>query len=281
MTSNSSSSSNQPLVTIDLDVDDMDFTESEVRNAERVMNSGRTLANSTSYPDVYHVAEDSDISGMIDLCDSDFSDDDIEELSNDEVPVTVPVSFGRPNIPPGITYLQERLRAIHSGDFDIFHGVPDGRMSDIFARIQERIRSQALIIDRMSMYQLQPQVSPCEILSKLRVRKLTSSVEVSTLGACPICLEEYRLRMSVYVIPGCEHLVHKPCMNKWITQSYRHTCPLDNLPINVSVTPHVDPITPVEIAHAVFPTNPNRRSRTNSRANLPLRRSSRLIRRIG
>ena len=208
-------------------------------------------ANSASaLPEVYEI--DADLS-EIDLCDSELSE--VEEVSPETEPAYNWYRSAFPHVVRQEDPIVERMLGLRMNRA----AVSESLQSDIFARILDQVRSQALIINRLSGYQ-PTSVSPSVILSKLVARRIANTSEAVSLGSCPICLEGYTARMTVRVIPGCEHLVHKPCMDKWIMQSNKNTCPLDNLPIEI---PEVIP-TPVEIAQAAFGS----------------RRSSRLRRRL-
>jgi hypothetical protein len=78
---------------------------------------------------------------------------------------------------------------------------------------------------------LNPFVPPDLVLSRCPVRRIWSANEALSLGVCPICLEPYRQRMMVRTLPSCRHVVHKPCIDKWIRKSHKYRCPLDNLNI--------------------------------------------------
>lgn len=85
---------------------------------------------------------------------------------------------------------------------------------------------------------LNPFVPPDLVLSRCPVRRIWSANEALSLGVCPICLEPYRQRMMVRTLPSCRHVVHKPCIDKWIRKSHKYRCPLDNLNI---VPDHIEP----------------------------------------
>ena len=65
------------------------------------------------------------------------------------------------------------------------------------------------------------------ILHSLPVERVTSSDAAKELGSCPICLVDYRIRMTVRVLP-CGHKIHKTCFDSWAKRKLK--CPLDNLP---------------------------------------------------
>ena len=225
----------------------------------------RAVASQQEYrhirPQRYEVGSRDSTPAEIDLCESDFTEVEVIDLlaagsSRPAEPRRFPHAFGHPSV---------------LGDFMRGESpIAESRMNEIFARIQDRIRVQAMMIDRLTAFQIdfRPRVAPSVILSSLGVRRLTCPAEAASLGACPICLETYRIRMSVRVLPGCGHLVHRTCMDKWISRSFKYTCPLDNIPIEpAEERSPVSASSAVEIAEAVFPRR-------------DVRRSSRLRRRI-
>ncbi len=80
---------------------------------------------------------------------------------------------------------------------------------------------------------------PKTLLGKLAVTRIRTSSEAASLGSCPVCLEPYKPRMTLRLLPGCGHMVHKPCMDKWIERCTpgRYTCPLDNTSVSVPQSP--------------------------------------------
>jgi hypothetical protein len=114
-----------------------------------------------------------------------------------------------------------------------FSNDPD--VESIFARIQQHLRNQAAILGHVGLFgiDIPPRIPPERIIDKLLTKRVASPTEAHMLGSCPICLEAYRPRMLVRILPGCGHMVHKGCMDKWILKSRKYTCPLDNLPITV------------------------------------------------
>lgn len=225
--------------------------------------------------DVYDVDQESSLS-EIDLCDTDLSDVEIHEISESR-----PTDWSTTDIHPVIMQptgfqdqdIVERMLGLRmNGSF-----FSEAHQSNVFARILEQVRSQALIINRLSSYHIEsvPRISPSAVLAKLATHRLKNKAEAELLGSCPICLETYKPRMSVRILPGCKHLVHKPCMDKWISQSHKYTCPLDNLAIDVSET--ATSASAVEIAEAAFPANRRGNIRRNTGTQ---RRSDRIRRRI-
>jgi hypothetical protein len=69
-------------------------------------------------------------------------------------------------------------------------------------------------------------------LQQVPVERISSKTEAEQLGSCPVCLCEYKARMSVRVL-SCGHKVHKPCFDAW-TKRGRFTCPLDNVKLSGS-----------------------------------------------
>jgi hypothetical protein len=67
---------------------------------------------------------------------------------------------------------------------------------------------------------------PADFLSGVAVERIESKTAAEELGSCPICLADYKLRMTVRVL-SCGHKIHKPCFDAWIRKG-RFTCPLDN-----------------------------------------------------
>ncbi len=66
-------------------------------------------------------------------------------------------------------------------------------------------------------------------LSGISVERIESKTAAENLGSCPICLVDYKARMSVRVL-SCGHKIHKPCFDAWSKKGGRRfTCPLDNM----------------------------------------------------
>ena len=107
---------------------------------------------------------------------------------------------------------------------------------DPLARMHEEFITHVLSLTRAevtgsALTVFNPFIPPDLILNRCPVRRIWSANEASSLGVCPICLEPYRQRMMVRTLPNCRHIVHKPCIDKWIRKSHKYRCPLDNLSI--------------------------------------------------
>jgi len=203
-------------------------------------------------------------SSAIDLCDSD--DSDVEIVRLDDGPDSPLLLRARP-----IDSVASDAR--FSSNF-VFGFPFEGELTqhrfmpgfDFIEHIQERIRTQAMLLERLRVFSvdIRPPVPPSIIIQSLPVRRVKDMADASALGACPICLEPYKPRMTVRVLPSCGHAVHKPCMDKWICKGYKYTCPLDNRPIDT--TDLERPIVSV--------------ASPNDERPQPLRRSSRMSRRL-
>lgn len=163
---------------------------------------------------------------LIDLCDD--TEDDVVEVG-----VSVPAT-SREDFSVSISQSSVGLSEV----FTIIDLIDEGGgVESIFSRIQQHLRAQAMFLGQIGLLgtpNLIPSIQPKVLLGQLPIRRLSGITEAESLGACPICLEQYKPRMQVRTIPGCGHVVHKTCMDKWITKSHRNTCPLDNIPIQVS-----------------------------------------------
>ncbi len=73
-----------------------------------------------------------------------------------------------------------------------------------------------------------PAVNHRAAIQRLPVHKIASSDEAKLLGTCPICLTDYRVRMTLRILP-CGHKIHKTCFDRWAVRKFK--CPLDNLSI--------------------------------------------------
>jgi hypothetical protein len=71
------------------------------------------------------------------------------------------------------------------------------------------------------------------LLDHIPISRVATDEEANSLGSCPVCLIGYRKQMQVRRLPGCGHLVHKPCFDRWIYGSSRYSCPLDNTDIRI------------------------------------------------
>lgn len=76
-------------------------------------------------------------------------------------------------------------------------------------------------------------VSPQVLLDYVPVTRIKTAEEAISLGSCPICLNEYKARMLVRVLPDCGHSIHKTCFDKWVWRAPRYSCPLDNIEIRI------------------------------------------------
>ena len=205
-------------------------------------------------------------SSVVDLCDSD--DSEVEIIRYDDGPDSPIVLRSRPT--------ESTVNDQHYSRNFMF-GIPliDGRTEprflsgfDFMEHIQERIRTQAILLERLRVFSIdiRPQVPPSTIIDSLPIRRVKDMAEAAALGACPICLEPYRPRMTVRVLPSCGHSVHKPCMDKWISKGLKYTCPLDNRAI--------------EVSNASAADMPQSTSSLHSETRQPLRRSSRMSQRL-
>lgn len=68
-----------------------------------------------------------------------------------------------------------------------------------------------------------------QLLASTLIKKVTSTAHARELGSCPICLGVYKTRMSLRVLPGCGHELHKTCFDDWVRKGRKWRCPLDNL----------------------------------------------------
>jgi hypothetical protein len=173
-------------------------------------------------------------SSEVDLCESDHSE--VEFVGISQFPNS---NRSLPSNEP-----ERRVRDVSPLENMIIH-FPWGSNSSsepfdlsMFQHIQERIRTQAMLIERLRLFNVdtRPTIPPKTIINSMKVAKIKDTAEAASLGSCPICLEAYRPRMSVRILPGCGHMVHKPCMDKWITKSLKYTCPLDNKAIDIPET---------------------------------------------
>ena len=168
----------------------------------------------------------------IDLCDE----------TDNEVVEVVPSRDSSESLPP-VRVAYPRPVDLSTPDFgrmrELISASSIGASTDvdsIFARIQQHLRSQAVYLGQAGFlnFDTRPRVPAHLVLEKLSVRRVSTLAEAVSLGQCPVCLDPYKPRMQVRVLPGCGHAVHKTCMDKWITKSHRYTCPLDNIPIDLS-----------------------------------------------
>ena len=190
--------------------------------------------------DIPIYVDDSSDSSEIDLCDTDISDVEVVGLSH----------FPIANNSSASTNTAFRRSQDISPFEDIMIHFPWGAPSGLhrtensssafglsmFQHIQERIRTQAMLIERLRLFNVDtsPTIPPKTIINSMPIERVKDLAEASSLGSCPICLDPYKPRMTVRVLPGCGHRVHKPCMDKWITKSLKYTCPLDNSAIKIS-----------------------------------------------
>ena len=73
---------------------------------------------------------------------------------------------------------------------------------------------------------------PCTFLKFMTVERVKNAAHAEELGACPICLCEYKPRMALRKMPGtCGHLIHKTCFDAWLQKVGDFKCPLDNTPL--------------------------------------------------
>jgi len=69
-------------------------------------------------------------------------------------------------------------------------------------------------------------------LSVIPEKRVRNSAEAAELGSCPICLNDYKPRMSLRIMTSaCGHRIHKTCFDKWLCSRGVFKCPLDNLPL--------------------------------------------------
>lgn len=176
-------------------------------------------------------ADDEDGPISVDLCDTDLSD--IEVIDIEETRLDNRRFRDGSTIPNTISHMLDPRVLVPASFGPVHVHRPD--MLTIFSHIHERLRAQAMLLERMPMFAVdaRPRIPPSVILQGLLVRRIVSQEEANELGFCPICLEPYKPRMLVRILPKCDHLIHKTCMDKWITKSHRLTCPLDNIPIEV------------------------------------------------
>lgn len=227
-------------------------------NVTHSENRNRSSSSDAGVSEI-HILSDS---SAIDLCDSDFSDIEVVGIDGPPTPAHIrqnsrDASLDDPWWPRDIVF-----------DFSWQNsGQPSSARPgfDFIQHIQERIRTQAMLIERLRVFSVdvRPPVPPSIIIQSLPVRRVKDMAEALSLGSCPICLEPYRPRMTVRVLPACGHSVHKPCMDKWITKGCKFSCPLDNQPIE-------PPPSAQTVIRSVAPI---------SEPSQPLRRSSRMSRR--
>ena len=235
----------------------------------------RPMSSCPIYEELICEIEDEDIIHLddpIDLCDE--TDEEVVEVGVN-IPASQPVHspISPLHILPFRLHPPSSADGITSGVIHVpfmpFGGDPD--IDSIFARIQQHLRSQAAILGHVGLFgaEIPPRIPPERVLDKLATRRISCAVEAQSLGSCPICLDPYRARMLVRVLPGCGHLVHKGCMDKWIVKSRRFTCPLDNIPINVEdvvnrespLDPHRGPETARNVATSQYGTGIRRSMR--------------------
>ena len=48
---------------------------------------------------------------------------------------------------------------------------------------------------------------------------------------CTICLVEFKEGDAVKIVPGCEHVFHKDCLDGWLLKAFK--CPNCNVIINI------------------------------------------------
>lgn len=179
---------------------------------------------------------------LIDLCDE----------TEDEV---VEVGVSMPSAPSREPYITSTSPMVGLSEMFSIGQLIDGErlgvgtaVDSIFSRIQQHLRAQALFLGQIGLLggtttpTPSSSIQPKDLLSHLPVRRLSGQTEATSLGSCPICLEQYKPRMQVRFIPGCGHVVHKTCMDKWILKSHRNTCPLDNIAISVDESLVILPI---------------------------------------
>ncbi|KAL2620065.1 hypothetical protein R1flu_000270 [Riccia fluitans] len=66
--------------------------------------------------------------------------------------------------------------------------------------------------------------SPEQIRESLKEIQFTAMRDSEDDG-CSICLSEFLDGESLYVIPKCNHLFHKACLNQWLLRN-KTTCPI-------------------------------------------------------
>jgi hypothetical protein len=203
---------------------------------------------------------------QLDLCDTDMSDVEILDINGPAVDITSQED------PAPIPNTTSHTADIRLGPMVMSTGVrihnPD--VMTLFAQIHERLRTQALLLERMQIFAVdtRPRIPPSVILRGLPIRRIGSASEAAELGACPICLESYKARMLVRELPKCGHLIHKSCMDKWITKSHRMTCPLDNFAIEVEDSSSGHPSTRPTLIRASDPSPRSSEPRRSSRLNI-------------
>ena len=52
-------------------------------------------------------------------------------------------------------------------------------------------------------------------------------------NSCCICLNNYNKKSIVVNIPSCNHIIHKKCLEEWIT--YKDECPICRTKINIDL----------------------------------------------
>ncbi len=220
----------------------------------------------------------------VDLCETDLSDIEVIEIEDARREnLRFRADSPTPNV---ISHMLEPDRLPMQRHAPLQFQRPD--MLTIFSHIHERLRAQAMLLERMQIFAIdsRPRIPPSVVLQGLAVRRIQNQQCATELGSCPICLEPYKPRMMVRILPKCQHWIHKTCMDKWITKSHRLTCPLDNIPIEVetaSIPPNPSQDTEVTLRppHSRAPIRPSVSSVRSTATLQPsggriLRRSSRI-----
>jgi hypothetical protein len=210
-------------------------TETRMRASPSSSESSRDNAaeepqNPTNERDPIYIHDNSD-SPAIDLCDSDLSDVEVVGISHFPIVNRSSTSAESERRPRDVSPFEDMLIHFPWGS----NSSSESFGLSMFQHIQERIRTQAMLIERLRLFNVdtRPTIPPMTIINCMKIRKIKDTAEAASLGTCPICLEIYRPRMTVRILPGCGHMVHKPCMDKWIMKSLKYTCPLDNKAIEI------------------------------------------------
>ena len=94
-----------------------------------------------------------------------------------------------------------------------------------------RARRDSLFTTSNTVHDLERSVrgDPTTFLKFMAVERVKNAAHAQELGACPICLCEYKPRMALRKMPGtCGHLIHKTCFDAWLHKVGDFKCPLDN-----------------------------------------------------
>ena len=96
---------------------------------------------------------------------------------------------------------------------------------------QHRLRPRPSIVPRTIVSHECTTCASVEVMLRaLPIEKVKDADHAKQLGACPICLMDYKPRMLLRRMScSCSHVIHKTCFDSWLRKRGIFRCPLDNL----------------------------------------------------